>query len=160
MILLVHMLFGAAIGSMVQSLPLALLLALLGHYFLDVFPHIEYLKGVEHSIVNFKASSRHKNSIDMAKVAADFLLGLLLIFLAASIDDGNLLPIYLCALIAIVPDGLTVVHSLFPKLGLAKHHHIHGTTIHYLTKQKTFPKAIRILTQVIAASISIAILAY
>ena len=42
MILLVHLLFGAAVGSSVKNLPIAIILAFLGHYFLDLFPHIEY----------------------------------------------------------------------------------------------------------------------
>ncbi|MSU60648.1 MAG: hypothetical protein EXS52_01885 [Candidatus Staskawiczbacteria bacterium] len=148
------MLFGAAIGSSVKNAPLAVILALLGHYFLDLFPHIEYLDGVENSITKLKSAERSKKIKDLVKVFLDFCLGILLIFLFSR----NFPIIYLCAFIAIVPDGLTVIHSLFPKLGLTLHHYIHGTTIHYLTKQKNFPVYWKILTQVIVVIVSVILL--
>lgn len=154
MILLVHMLFGAAIGSVVGNMPLAIILALLGHYFLDLFPHIEYLDGVEHSIESLKNDKWSNKIKNVSKVFVDFCLGLLLIFLLSK----NYPIIYLCALVAIVPDGLTIVHHLFPKMGLELHHQIHGGKIHYLTKQKNFHKFWKILTQVVVVIISIILL--
>ena len=154
MILLVHMLFGAAIGSTVDNAPLAIILAFLGHYFLDLFPHIEYIDGVERSIESLKNDTWGKKIKNMLKVFTDFCIGLLLIFLLSK----NQPIIYLCALIAIVPDGLTIIHALFPRLGLALHHHIHGTKIHYLTKQKKISTFWKILTQAIAVIASIILL--
>jgi len=148
------MLFGAAIGSAIQNPILAIILALLGHYFLDIFPHIEYLDGVESSIEKLRNGGWPQSAANTVKVLIDFLLGALLIF----IFSNSTPVIYACALVAIVPDGLTVIHSLFPKLGLAAHHHIHSKKIHYLTKQKNFPVSWKIATQVIAAVMSIIIL--
>lgn len=154
MILLVHMLFGAAIGSVVRNVPLAIALALLGHYFLDIFPHIEYLDSVEHSIKKIK-TGRFKNYLpDMSKVALDFLLGILVIL----IFSKNYLIIYVCALIAAIPDGLTVVSRLFPNKILAEHDKIHNQKIHYLTKKKKFSLLWRISTQFLAIIISIILL--
>ena len=164
MILLVHMLFGAAIGASVQNIPLAIILALLGHYFLDLFPHIEYLAGVEDSITGIKKTRWQKNVFNILKVFIDFCLGLALIFLFSNPSTGsgqeNQLILYTCALVAIIPDGLTVIHSLLPNLGLAPHHNIHSGKIHYLTKQKKFPIFWKIATQVIATVISVFILAH
>ena len=48
MILLVHLLFGAAIGSAVNNIWLAIILAFLSHFLLDLMPHIDYpLKNIE-----------------------------------------------------------------------------------------------------------------
>ena len=139
MILLVHMLFGAAIGSTVNNFYLAVILAFLGHYFLDTFPHVEYLDSVESSI-------QKKSGHDVMKVLLDFLIGIFIIFLFSK----NHPIIYICALIAIIPDGLTVISKLFPnKLSL-----LHDK-IHYLTKQKNFPKFWKITMQVLAVIISI-----
>lgn len=154
MILLVHMLFGAAIGSVVGSLPLAIILALLGHYFLDLFPHIEYLDGVEKSIEGLRSNTWSKKIKSVLKVFLDFSIGVLLIFLLSK----NQPVIYICALVAIVPDGLTVIHALFPKLGLELHHQFHGVKVHYLTKQKNFHTFWKILTQIVAVVASIILL--
>ncbi len=154
MILLVHMLFGAAIGSAINNVPLALILALLGHYFLDLFPHIEYLESTEASIQKLKSGGLKKVLPDMLKVFLDFFGGIFIIF----IFFGNQPIIYFCAIIAIVPDGLTVISKLFPNKLSTWHDHIHTKQIHYLTKQKKIPIFWKISTQVVAVIISIILL--
>ena len=163
MILLVHMLFGAAIGSAVKNVPLAIILAFLGHYFLDIFPHIEYLKSTQESIQKIKSGKWQKYLPDILKVFLDFFLGVLAIFIFsnppyASGVFGRPI-IYLCAFIALIPDGLTVVSSLFYNKLLLKHDQIHKK-IHYLTKQKKFPKFWKIFTQILAVIISVILLKY
>lgn len=153
MILLVHMLFGAAIGSAINNVYLAIILAFLGHYFLDMFPHVEYIKSAENSIQKLKSATIRESLKDTTKVFVDFLLGLLAVFMFSN----NSPIIYLCALVAIVPDGITVIHTLFPTKLLTPHQNIH-TAIQYLTKQKKFPVAINIATQATAIIISILIL--
>lgn len=133
MILIVHMLFGAALGSIVKNPALAVFLAFLGHYFLDIFPHIEYLKSTEGSIKKIKSGKWQEYLPDILKVFLDFCLGILIIF----IFSKNQPIIYVCAAIAIVPDGLTVIHNLFPNTILKKHHQIHGGKIHFLKHKKT-----------------------
>jgi len=107
MILLVHLLFGAAIGSVVKNIPLALVLAFLSHYFLDSFPHIDY------PIKNTEKNQWRAILLGAQKVALDFCLGVLLIL----IFSNNQPVIYFCAFLAILPDGLTVLKYLTPEPG-------------------------------------------
>ena len=147
------MLFGAGIGASINNIPLAIILALLGHYFLDLFPHIEYLDGVENSIKKLKTDAWKKSIKNAIKVFLDFCLGILAIFLFSK----NQPIIYVCAIMAIIPDGLTVIYSLFPNRPLAVHHKIHGEKIHFL-RHKKIPKIWRIATQVGAVALSIVLL--
>ncbi len=142
------MLFGAAIANMVSNTPLAILLALLSHYFLDLFPHIEY------NIPNIKQKNWPNSIPDFLKVTLDFSLGLLIIF----IFSNNQPLIYLAACIAIIPDGLTIITSIFPTF-LATHHKIHTQDIHYLTKKKKISNFWRIYTQAMAIVASMIMLA-
>ncbi len=161
MILLAHMLLGAAIGAKINNIPLAIILAFLGHYFLDILPHVEY------SIDNIRNKKWQKSFKDILKVFLDFCLALLVIF----IFSKNQLIIYLCALISIMPDGLTIINSIFPRskngsLGgfiatlnkiLAKHDEIHTKKIHFL-KYKKISNFWRISTQVLTIIICIILL--
>ena len=149
MILLVHMLFGAVFGSIINNPLLAVFLAFLGHYFLDIFPHIEY------SIPNI-VSKNWKNSLpDFLKVFLDFLLGIFLIFILSN----NKPIIYICTFFSILPDGLTLLTSILPKF-LKRHNEIHTENIHYLTKQKNFPNYWKIFTQMVVVIISVILLKY
>jgi hypothetical protein len=142
------MFFGAAIGAAVKNPFGAVFLALLGHYFIDIFPHIEY------SINNIQNKNWRKSLLDFLKVLSDFLLGLLFIYLLSE----NQPIIYLCTLISLVPDGLTLLSKIFPNKILERHDKIHTETIHYLTKQKKFSLIWRIATQAAVFIISIIIL--
>ncbi len=148
MILLAHMLFGAAIGASVHNPYLAIVGAFLGHYFLDLFPHIEY------SIDNIRVKNWKKSVPDIVKVFLDFCLGVVIIF----IFSKNTPIIYVSGFVAIIPDGLTVLSSLFPNKIMAAHDKIHTEKIHYLTKQKKFPLFWRIATQVVTVIICIMLL--
>ena len=143
------MLFGAAIGSIVKSVPLAVILAFFGHYFLDFFPHIEY------SIDSVRNKNWKYSGIDIAKVVIDFLLGILLIFLFSK----NQPIIYICVFASIIPDGLTILSDIIPNKILSWHDYLHTKKIHYLTKQKKFPVFWRILSQIIAVTASMLLLA-
>ncbi|MCX6719670.1 MAG: hypothetical protein NTV36_00985 [Candidatus Staskawiczbacteria bacterium] len=134
MILLVHMLFGAAIASNVQNVYLAVILAFLGHYLLDLLPHVEY-------------------SIKKIRVALDFFIGLLLIF----IFSNNHYIIYICAMVAIIPDGLSVIGMLIESKILKTHSFIHQEKIHFL-KHKKISNFWRISSQMAVAIISIILL--
>lgn len=149
MILLVHMLFGAAIGSLVRYPALAIFLALLGHYFLDLFPHVEY------SIDNIRSKNWERALPDFAKICLDALLAFLVIWFVSK----NTPIIYLCALVAALPDAATVVTYVFPKF-LWRHNIFHTKHIHYLTKQKKFPIFWRILTQALAVLASVFLLRF
>ncbi len=148
MILLAHMLFGAAIGASISNPFLAIMLAFLGHYFLDAFPHIEY------PINNIRNKNWKKAAPDILKVFIDFSLAVVIIFLFSK----NQPIVYICAFIALIPDSLTIISDIFPNKVLALHDHIHTQKIHYLTKQKKFPIFWKISTQVATVIISITVL--
>jgi len=149
MIILVHMIFGAAIGSIVKTPILAVFLAFLGHYFLDLFPHIEY------NIANIRNKNWRKSLSDILKVILDFLCGAATIF----IFSKNQPIIYLGAFVALIPDTLTLISSVFPNKILAMHDKIHTQKIHFL-RHKKIPNFWRITTQVLAVIISIFLLKY
>ena len=156
MILLVHMLFGAAIGYKIYSVTnnvwLALFLAFWGHYFLDLFPHVEY------SVNNIKNKLWKKSLSDFSKIFLDFFFGFFVIFLFSNRQLGGQFIIYLCALTAVIPDGLTFINYIFPNSVLNFPDKIHGGKIHYLTKNKKFPLSWRISTQTATIIISIILL--
>ncbi len=155
MILLVHMLFGAAIGYTAKNIPLGIILAFFGHYFLDFFPHIEYLKSTEDSIKKIKNETWGKYLPDILKIALDFCLGIIIIFIFLK----NQPIVYLYALVAIIPDGLTIITLLFPNKFLLWHHYIHTEKIHYF-KHKKVSNFWRILTQILAVVVSIILLEF
>ncbi|OGZ84101.1 MAG: hypothetical protein A2599_03815 [Candidatus Staskawiczbacteria bacterium RIFOXYD1_FULL_39_28] len=126
MILLVHMLVGALIGQKTSGLFLAIILAFLSHYFLDLFPHIEY------SIKNIKGGLWRKSILDFIKIFLDFLAGLILIFFLSK----NYLINYACAFFAILPDGLTVLSYLMPNKILNRHDFFHRKQVHFLKYKK------------------------
>ncbi len=146
MILLVHMLFGAAIGSLIKNVYLAIILAFLSHYFLDLFPHVEYL------IKNKGEKPLHDVLPDIFKVFLDFCIGLLII----SLFSLNQPIIYIYAFFAVIPDTLTVLNYFLPSKILNIHDKLH-TKIHFL-KNKKISNFWRILSQIMAVIISIILL--
>lgn len=148
MILLVHILFGAAIGSVVKSIPIAIILAFLSHYFLDSLPHIEY------PIENIEKKQWRKAIPDVLRVVLDFCLGALLILLFSS----NKPVIYACSLAAILPDGFMGLNNLLPNKLSNSNGGIHQKT-HFLIDKK-IPIFWRIFIQVAIIAVSIAILKF
>lgn len=154
MILLVHMLFGVAIGLLFHNPTIAVIAAFLSHYFLDLFPHIEYLDSTEELSRQIKTGQWQRKIPDIIKVFFDFLAGFLLVFL---FSDNSVLA-YACAAAAVIPDGLTVINFIVPNKITAIHHKIHGEKIQYLTKQKKSPIFWRVAIQVAAVIIAIILL--
>ena len=144
MILLAHLLLGALIGSKVSNIFLAIILALLSHYLLDLFPHIEY------PIENIEKKQWRKALPDILRVLLDFSISILLI----SLLSKNTLLVYICAFFAILPDGLSLLESTTNNNLLKKHGMFHHEKIHIL-KHKKFSIFWRILSQVLAVTICI-----
>jgi hypothetical protein len=121
MILLVHLLLGALIGQKISNPILAIVLAFLSHYFLDFIPHIEY---------PLKEDTKNWNDFlsNALKIFLDFCLGILLIL----IFSKNQLIIYICAFLAILPDGFTVLSHFIPNKILEIHSNFHTKKIHFL----------------------------
>lgn len=147
MILLVHMLFGAAIGASIKNVYLALILAFLSHYLLDLFPHIEY------SIKTVGEKQWHKSLSNAIKVLLDFCLGALLIL----IFSRYTLAIFSCALLAILPDCLSLLGAIFPNKIFKIHNYLHWEKIHFL-RDKKISNLWRIFTQVLVVVISLLLL--
>ena len=146
MILLVHLLFGAAIGYSIKNVWLAIILAFLGHFFLDLFPHIEY------DIESFKENQLYKKVIVVLKVIADICIGLLLIL----IFSKSFPIIYICAIISALPDSLTLLNWLIPNKALKAVYSFHQK-VHFL-KHKKISTFWRISSQVVVAVICILLL--
>ncbi|MCX6720795.1 MAG: hypothetical protein NTW11_03245 [Candidatus Staskawiczbacteria bacterium] len=159
MILLVHILFGVAVGSLVNNIPLAIVFAFLSHYFLDLFPHIEYnieIRNKKQWPSSAKAMAGRQGKLwSITKIAIDFLTGVLFIFLFSKNQPIN----YICAFFAILPDGITVLTNHFPSKFLKPHNKFHQEKIHFL-KYKKISNFWRILSQVLAVVISILLLKF
>jgi hypothetical protein len=147
MILLAHLLLGAVIGEKIKYLVLAIILSFLSHYFLDLFPHIEY------PIENIKNNQWQKSFQDFLKVAVDFCLGIFIIFLLSD----NSIKVYICAFFAILPDGLTFLGYFLKNRLIKIHNDFHLKEIHFL-KDKKISSYWRFLTQVIVIIISVILL--
>lgn len=147
MILLVHLLFGAAIGSVVKNVPLAIVLAFLGHYLLDFIPHTEY------SLAGTGRYDWIKMWPNILKISIDFFSGILIILLFSN----NQPIIYICAFFAILPDGFTVINNFIPNKITGWHDKLHTKKIHFL-KYKKIPNFWRILSQVAVAVIFVVLL--
>lgn len=144
MILLVHLLFGAIIGSLIKNMPLAIILAFLSHYFLDFIPHLDY------SVNNLKTKQWRKSGNDILKIITDISLGLVIIYLFSK----NQPLIYLPAFVTLIPDSLTLLSCLFPNKILAGHDQIHLKKIHYF-KNKKIPNFWRVISQITIVILSI-----
>ena len=147
MILLAHMLFGAAIGHIVKSMPMAIILAFSSHYFLDLFPHVEY------NIENIQKKQWKRAFPQFLAVLLDFLTGILLI----SLLSDNRAIIYICAFLAVAPDGFSFLESIIKTGLLKRHNQFHKDKIHFL-KNKKISNFWRITSQVLAVIISVIIL--
>jgi len=138
------MLLGALIAQKISNPFLAILLAFLGHYFLDFFPHIEY------SIENIKEKNWKKSLPDFLKVFLDFLAGIALIFTLSN----NQPIIYICAFFAILPDGLSMLDYIIKNNFLNKHSDFHQIKLHYF-KNKKISLLWRIFSQIIVVTICV-----
>jgi len=141
------MIFGAALGYAAGNIYLAIIVAFLSHYFLDLFPHIEY------NIKSAHENPWRKKLPAIKKITVDLFLGLLLIW----IFSKNQPIIYLYAFFAIVPDGLTVLGKLMPNKILRIHTYIHTEKVHFL-KHKKISTFWRLLSQILTVIISIILL--
>lgn len=143
MILTAHLLTGAALASKIHCAPLALSLAFLSHYFLDLIPHQEY------SIENIREKRWKKSQLDFLKVFLDISFGTFFILLLAK---NNPL-IFTAAFLAILPDGFTLLSLVFPNKMLRIHDNFHQK-IHFL-EYKKIPVFWRIFSQVLVVSLAI-----
>ncbi|MFH1780792.1 MAG: hypothetical protein ABH841_02210 [Candidatus Nealsonbacteria bacterium] len=145
MLLTPHILIGVAIITLVRNPILGLIFVLLSHYFLDLFPQKEY------TIKTIKAGQWSKSFFDFSKVFLDIFLGLTIIFFITGYSYLILTAVFA----SLIPDGLTLLHCIFPKNRLLKKHmKIHGA-INAVCENKKIPVFWGIASQ--AAAIAAAI---
>lgn len=150
MILLVHLIFGVALASVTPNLFLAILIALLSHYFLDAIPHIEYVK---YKLGDTKLSIIKNSKIIILQVILDVLIGILL----AVIFTGISYKFFWAGFFAILPDTIFVIGLFWPNKFLDWHEML-DKKIHFLYNNKYFNVFWRIFFQVLIVIISILIL--
>lgn len=146
MILIVHVIFGAAIGSIIKNAYIAIILAFFSHYLLDIIPHIDY------PIYIIEKKQLGRILPDLINVTLDFCLGLLLIV----IFSKNQPIIYICGFSSAIPDLLTALYYLKPNKILAAHYNLHQK-IHFL-KHKKISMFWRVASQVAVVIISVILL--
>lgn len=147
MILLVHMLFGAVIASYIKNPILAVFLAFLSHYILDLLPHVEY------SIKNINEKNWKKSLPDFLRVFLDFSLGIILIlFFSAKTPI-----IFIAVFFTILPDGISFLSSFIKNKTLKNYSELHREKIHFL-KNKKISMIWRIFTQGVIVTVSILLL--
>jgi len=143
------MIFGVAVASLIKSPYLAIILALLSHYFLDLFPHIEYpVDNLKKIHKNFKQALP-----EFFYLIIDLVSGFLFIFLFT--DKSFIYFTY--ASISIIPDFLTVLSAIMPNKILKIHDLFHRKYIHFL-RDKKINIFWRIFVQILVIVISIIIL--
>ena len=147
MILIVHIIFGSAIGSLVNNVPLAIISAILSHYALDLIPHLDY------PVKNFSEKQWRKSLPEFSRIFFDFFAGILLIYLFSK----NQPIIYICGFIAATPDALTALKYAFPGNKILEAHYRLHEKLHFL-KNKKISNFWRILSQAVVVMASIMLL--
>lgn len=142
MILSAHFLVGAAIATKTQNPLLGFLLAYLSHYFFDLLPVWEY------DISALSNRQWRKSAGDFLKIFFDILFGFLLVLFFSK----NTLIGMLGGFLAMVPDGITLLFILFPKINLLSlHQKIHEKVnwFRYSEINKKIPAWGTILSQIL-----------
>lgn len=148
MLLTPHILIGAAIITSVQNPILGLIFVILSHYFLDLFPQTEY------TIKTIRAGQWSKSLPDFLKVFLDIVLGLMIVFFLIGYSPL----ILLASAVSLLPDGLTLLHCVFPVNKLLKRHmKIHGA-INAVCENKKIPAFWGIISQIIVMAAAIYLL--
>ena len=145
MLLTPHILVGVAIITLVQNPILGLIFVLLSHYLLDLFPHTEY------SVKNIRNRQWSKSSPDFLKTFLDIALGLSIVYLTIGYTSLILIAIF----VAILPDGFTLLHSIFPANSLLKKHMKIHMAINTVRANKKIPAVLGIVSQIIVVAIAI-----
>ena len=137
MILVTHGIVGGAIGAAAGSVPEAAALAFVSHLLLDMIPHWDYqISSVSDREGNLDTTIESGSSIvkDVAKVATDGVLGLLVPVLVAHLLGLPILIVFIAAGFAILPDFFTFVyfktHTRLLRLFTHFHIEIFHSSIH------------------------------
>jgi hypothetical protein len=103
MIIIPHMLVGAAIGARVRNIWSVFVLVWLSHYLLDFLPHWDYLDVIDIT-----------NPDHLLKIGLDFIIGIILLMvLVSSYSNSRKWLISAGLIIAFLPDVLNVFYYSF-----------------------------------------------
>ena len=106
MILSTHFVTGAAVASYTDNPILLVILPIILHFVLDLFPHWQYAHTV---------SELHRKKIQLI---LDIVSGPLIIFLVLGLfklNSQNWFLFFIAGSMGILPDGLTMLKILFPQ---------------------------------------------
>jgi len=145
MLLTPHILAGILIITKVQNPILGFFLVFLSHYFLDSFTQKEY------SIENIRGRSWKKSLPDFTKVFSDIAIGFTIMLLIVGYNPL----IVLAAILSIFPDGLTLLHCIFPNNKLLKKHQKLHAAINAICENKKLPTVLGVISQIIVIAIAI-----
>lgn len=145
MILICHLLAGAAIAANITNPILALFLAFLSHYFLDIIPHQEY------DIKNIREKNWQKSYLSFLKVSLDATLGILVIFFLS----GTNVLIFAGAFLAALPDGLTFLFLFLPENKLFKKYQTFHLGLHSFIDDEKIPVFWGVFSQVLVVLLAI-----
>lgn len=145
MLLTPHILVGVAIITKVQNPIWGLLLVFLSHYFLDAFPQKEY------SVANIRERRWRKSLPDFLRVFSDIILGLVIVSL---ITDYHLFT-FIAVFLSILPDGSTLLHTIFPHNKLLAKHQAWHFNINAICQNKKIPVIWGIISQVAISVLAI-----
>lgn len=152
MILLPHILVGAAIASRIPNI-WGLILAFLSHFVLDAIPHFEY------SIKGIKRFKRRQFFRSLIKVELDFCLGVVIFaFIATDLSSIKVIYGLLGIVAAVLPDGLMFFYYISGGRWFKRFYTLHYIVHTIKGKKKRKLSFLRIFTQVVVAAIAILIL--
>lgn len=158
MILLPHIITGAAIGAKTQNLGLIIILGILIHFILDRIPHWDYsIKGIE----GFRVTKNFRKLIaNMIKIGIDGLIGLLVVFLVLwqkdLLNPDYLLFTVISILLSTLPDILTFLSLITSNKFLDKIAEFHES-VHFKTEKEGVITFLGISTQVAVIIFALAV---
>jgi hypothetical protein len=152
MVLFIHIFIGAVIAAKITYLPLALILALLSHYILDLIPHTEY------PIKHIKEMGLKGVRSDILSIMLDLLLGLILILTVHFLVNVDYIRVFFVSFFALLPDCFTFMKYIFPKNRLLKGNFwlLHYKS-HFLNRKK-IPFWGKIIFQILVLLVGFAVL--
>lgn len=151
MLLVVHILTGAAIGLIIQNYWLIFVLAFISHLILDAVPHYEYdIEPLKGGVIN------KEFFLALPKPLADLAAGGLLIFWLAW-QPGSIGYVMTGIFAALLLDGLSFMYWLTKFSWLEVIVSFHRFTIHPKNNKNT-PFLKGAITQILAIAVAIALI--
>ena len=153
-ILTLHILAGAAIGSKISSPEAVAGLSILAHFVMDAIPHYDYKID---AITNAGNKSRKKYLISLFKIWTDLLTGAFIVMFFVWESPQKYLVI-LGTAIAVIPDFVLFLHYQNPNLPIIRRIAAFHNKIHWFEKIAK-PDFLGLATQAAVTILALIILA-